>query len=155
MSTGRDEVRGPDGLVRCPWSLSSPEYLAYYDTEWGWPVASVGGIFERLTLEAFQSGLSWATILRKRPAFRAAFDGFDADAVSRYTDDDVARLLGTLNLYLPTYEARLGADTYRLVRGNLQVLTDCFYGEALVPEALEVIHEHLLTLTRMLAFRSN
>ena len=69
--------------------------------------------------------------------------------------DDVARLLGTLNLYLPTYEARLGADTYRLVRGNLQVLTDCFYGEALVPEALEVIYEHLLTLTRMLAFRSN
>ena len=69
--------------------------------------------------------------------------------------DDVARLLGTLNLYLPTYEARLGADTYRLVRSNLQVLTNCFYGEALVPEALEVIYEHLLTLARMLAFRTN
>ena len=69
--------------------------------------------------------------------------------------DDVARLLGTLNLYLPSCEARLGADTYRLVRGNLQVLTDCFYGEPLVPEALEVIYEHLLTLTRMLAFRTN
>lgn len=69
--------------------------------------------------------------------------------------DDVARLLGTLNIYLPTYEARLGVESYALVRGNLQVLTDCFYSEPLVPEALEVIYEHLLTLTRMLAFRAN
>ncbi len=69
--------------------------------------------------------------------------------------DDVARLLGTLNLYLPTYEARLGTDTYGLVHSNLQVLTNCFYSEPLVPEALEVIYEHLLTLTRMLAFRTN
>ncbi len=69
--------------------------------------------------------------------------------------DDVARLLGTLNLCLPTYEAHLGADTYGLVRGNLQRLTDCVYSDPLVPEALEVIYEHLLTLARMLAFRTN
>ncbi len=69
--------------------------------------------------------------------------------------DDVARLLGTLNFYLPTYRERLGDESYALVRGNLQVLTDCFYSEPLVPEALEVIYEHLLTLTRMLAFRVN
>ena len=69
--------------------------------------------------------------------------------------DDVARLLTTLNFYLPSYEVRLGADTYGLVCGNLQVLTNCFYSEPLVPEALEVIYEHLLTLTRMLAFKTN
>jgi DNA-3-methyladenine glycosylase I len=86
-------VVGPDGLARPPWAATDPLLRDYYDTEWGMPVRDERGMFERLSLEAFQSGLSWATILRKRPAFRAAFDGFDPDAVSRYTDDDVARLL--------------------------------------------------------------
>ena len=75
--------------------------------------------------------------------------------LAAFTYDDVARLLGTLDFYLPTYRERLGDEPYALVRGNLQVLTDCFYSEPLVPEALEVIYEHLLTLTRMLAFRVN
>jgi DNA-3-methyladenine glycosylase I len=86
-------VAGPDGLLRCPWSLSAPDYLSYHDEEWGWPVRDDLGIFERLCLEAFQSGLSWLTILRKRDNFRAAFSGFDIEAVASFGTDDVARLL--------------------------------------------------------------
>ena len=85
---------GPDGLLRCPWGLSSPEYLTYHDEEWGRPVRDDAGMFERLSLEAFQSGLSWLTILRKREGFRSAFSGFDIGAVAKYGPDDVTRLLG-------------------------------------------------------------
>jgi DNA-3-methyladenine glycosylase I len=84
---------GADGLVRCSWAGSSPEYLRYHDEEWGRLVRGEPGLFERLTLEAFQSGLSWLTILRKREAFRAAFAGFDPDAVAAYGTADVGRLL--------------------------------------------------------------
>ena len=84
---------GPDGLLRCPWSLSSPDYLSYHDEEWGRPVRDDTGIFERLCLEAFQSGLSWLTILRKRENFRLAFRGFDIEAVAGFGPDDIARLL--------------------------------------------------------------
>jgi len=84
---------GPDGLLRCPWALSAPEYLDYHDDEWGRPVASVQGIYERMTLEAFQSGLSWITILRKRENFRRAFADFQPERVSAFTEDDVGRLL--------------------------------------------------------------
>jgi DNA-3-methyladenine glycosylase I len=84
---------GPDGLLRCPWALSAPEYLAYHDEEWGRPVTSVQGIYERMTLEAFQSGLSWITILRKRENFRRAFAEFQPELVAAFTEDDVARLL--------------------------------------------------------------
>jgi len=86
-------VAGPDGLLRCPWSLSSPDYLSYHDEEWGRPVRDDTGIFERLCLEAFQSGLSWLTILRKRENFRLAFQGFDIEAVAGFGPDDIARLL--------------------------------------------------------------
>ena len=86
-------VAGPDGLLRCPWSLSAPEYLSYHDEEWGRPVRDDVGMFERLCLEAFQSGLSWLTILRKRENFRAAFRGFDIEAVASFGPEDVARLL--------------------------------------------------------------
>lgn len=84
---------GPDGLRRCPWAFSSPEYLGYHDREWGRPVRSDQGIFERLCLEGFQSGLSWLTILRKRENFRAAFAGFVPAAVAGFGPADVARLL--------------------------------------------------------------
>jgi len=84
---------GPDGLLRCPWSLSSADYLRYHDEEWGQPVRDDTGIFERLCLEAFQSGLSWLTILRKRANFRRAFSGFDIEAVAGFGPDDVSRLL--------------------------------------------------------------
>jgi DNA-3-methyladenine glycosylase I len=85
---------GPDGRLRCPWSLGAPEYLGYHDDEWGRPVRDDTGMFERLCLEAFQSGLSWLTILRKREGFRAAFAGFDIEKVAAFGPDDVARLLG-------------------------------------------------------------
>lgn len=90
----RGAVPGPDGLLRCPWGLSSPQYLAYHDEEWGRPVRDDAGMFERLCLEAFQSGLSWSTILRKREGFRAAFRGFGIEAVAAFGESDVARLLG-------------------------------------------------------------
>jgi DNA-3-methyladenine glycosylase I len=84
---------GPDGRLRCPWGLSAPEYLAYHDEEWGRPVRGDRAIFERLCLEAFQSGLSWLTILRKRENFRKAFAGFDIEAVARFGEADVERLM--------------------------------------------------------------
>lgn len=86
-------VIGDDGLARCPWATSDPLNLAYHDAEWGMRVHGEAAYLERLTLEAFQSGLSWLTILRKRPAFRAAFAGFDADTVAAYDEHDVARLM--------------------------------------------------------------
>jgi DNA-3-methyladenine glycosylase I len=88
-----DLVRGDDGLLRCPWGASTPDYQRYHDTEWGRPVHGDVAVFERLTLEAFQSGLSWLTILRKREAFRAAFDGFAIEAVAAYSEPERARLL--------------------------------------------------------------
>jgi len=88
-----DLVRGDDGLLRCPWGASTPDYQRYHDTEWGRPVHGDVAIFERLTLEAFQSGLSWLTILRKRDSFRAAFVGFDIERVAGYADGERARLL--------------------------------------------------------------
>ncbi|MEV0395477.1 DNA-3-methyladenine glycosylase I [Polymorphospora rubra] len=88
-----DLVIGADGLARCGWGNTTPDYAAYHDDEWGRPVHGDDAHFERLTLEAFQSGLSWLTILRKRDAFRAAFDGFQIKTVAGYDDSDVARLL--------------------------------------------------------------
>jgi DNA-3-methyladenine glycosylase I len=80
-------------LSRCGWATSAPEYVAYHDDEWGRPLHGVAAMFERLSLEGFQSGLSWLIILRKRPAFRAAFAGFDPAAVARFDEADTARLL--------------------------------------------------------------
>lgn len=89
----RGAVIGDDGVARCPWATSDPVNAAYHDTEWGLRVAGEAAHLERLTLEAFQSGLSWRTILDKRPAFRAAFAGFDADRVADFGPDDVDRLM--------------------------------------------------------------
>ena len=91
MST--DVVVGDDGLARCRWGASTPDYAVYHDTEWGRPVHGDAAVFERLTLEAFQSGLSWLTILRKRESFRAAFAGFDLAAVAAFGPADRERLL--------------------------------------------------------------
>ena len=88
-----EAVPGPDGRLRCPWGMSAPEYVTYHDTEWGRPLHGDQAIFERLSLEAFQSGLSWLTILRKRENFRAAFAGFDIASVAAFGPDDVQRLL--------------------------------------------------------------
>jgi DNA-3-methyladenine glycosylase I len=86
-------VRGTDGRLRCPWGSSTADYTAYHDDEWGRPIRDDNGLFERLTLEAFQSGLSWLTILRKRESFRAAFVGFDIEAVAEFGPGDRARLM--------------------------------------------------------------
>lgn len=86
-------VPGPDGLPRCPWAVSAPEFPAYHDTEWGFPVVDDQRLFEKVSLEGFQSGLSWRTILVKRPAFRDVFAGFDFHVVAGYDERDVARLL--------------------------------------------------------------
>jgi DNA-3-methyladenine glycosylase I len=85
---------GPDGRLRCRWCVGTPEYLAYHDTEWGFPVRDDRRLFEKLCLEGFQSGLSWRTILMRRENFRAAFHNFDFDKVAALGEADVARLLG-------------------------------------------------------------
>jgi DNA-3-methyladenine glycosylase I len=84
---------GEDGVARCPWAGDDPVMRAYHDTEWGVPVVGEAAHLERLTLEAFQSGLSWRPILLKRPAFREAFAGFAAEQIAAYDDGDVARLM--------------------------------------------------------------
>jgi DNA-3-methyladenine glycosylase I len=88
-----DAVAGPDGKLRCPWAVSTEDYLAYHDTEWGRPVRGDEALYERLCLEAFQSGLSWITILRRREGFRKAFAGFRIAEVAAFTEDDRERLL--------------------------------------------------------------
>jgi DNA-3-methyladenine glycosylase I len=86
-------VTGEDGIDRCPWAGGPGVMRDYHDTEWGNPVRGESAYLERLTLEAFQSGLSWSTILNKREAFREVFAGFDADVVAAYDDEDAARLM--------------------------------------------------------------
>jgi DNA-3-methyladenine glycosylase I len=85
-------VTGPDGRARCPWATGDL-YAAYHDEEWGVPLHGDRALYEKLTLEGFQAGLSWITILRRRPTFRAAFHDFDFRVVAEYGDDDVARLM--------------------------------------------------------------
>jgi len=89
---------GPDGRLRCPWALSAPDYLGYHDEEWGRPLRGDDALFERLVLEAFQSGLSWLIILRKRPAFRTAFAGFSIAEVAEFDEGDVERLLADVGI---------------------------------------------------------
>ncbi len=91
--TVRTALRGPDGVPRCPWAGDDPLYVRYHDEEWGRPVRDETRVFEKLCLEGFQAGLAWITILRKREAFRAAFDGFDPERMAGYGERDVARLL--------------------------------------------------------------
>ncbi|MCT1690308.1 DNA-3-methyladenine glycosylase I [Brevibacterium sp. p3-SID960] len=93
MSATTGLVIGEDGLARPAWAVADPLLQHYYDSEWGMPVRDEAGLFERISLEAFQAGLSWATVLRKREAFREVFADFDPDTVARYTQADVSRLL--------------------------------------------------------------
>ena len=93
VQIGRSLVVGLDGLARPPWAADDELLREYYDHEWGMPIVDEAGLYERITLEAFQAGLSWVTILRKRPAFRAAFDEFIPDEVAAYDDADVERLM--------------------------------------------------------------
>ncbi|HET9519027.1 MAG TPA: DNA-3-methyladenine glycosylase I [Actinoplanes sp.] len=112
-----DLVIGADGLSRCAWGSSAAEYASYHDDEWGRPVHGDDALFERLTLEAFQSGLSWLTILRKRASFRRAFDGFSIERVAAYDEADAARLMADpgivrnrLKIAAALHNARVAAD---------------------------------------------
>jgi DNA-3-methyladenine glycosylase I len=93
-STDGGVVRGSDGVRRCFWGASTPDYVPYHDDEWGRPVTDDVRLYEKISLEGFQSGLSWLTILRKREGFRKAFAGFDPARVARFGERDVTRLLG-------------------------------------------------------------
>jgi DNA-3-methyladenine glycosylase I len=113
MTTGpttSDPTPAGPARRRCGWVSSAPEYLAYHDDEWGRPLRGEQALFERLSLEAFQSGLSWLVILRKRPAFRVAFAGFDVDAVAGFGADEVERLLADSGIVRnrPKIEATIG-----------------------------------------------
>ncbi|MGU3435416.1 DNA-3-methyladenine glycosylase I [Actinomycetes bacterium M1A6_2h] len=94
MNGNPDLVIGEDGLARPVWAATDPLLREYYDTEWGMPVRDEAGLYERIALEGFQAGLSWRTVLAKRPAFREVFHGFDPDAVAAMTEADLARLMG-------------------------------------------------------------
>ncbi len=93
ITASADLVVGDDGLARCAWATQSADYVEYHDLEWGQAIRDDRALYERLVLESFQSGLSWITILRKRPAFRAAFEGFDPDVVAQFSNADIDRLL--------------------------------------------------------------
>lgn len=123
---------GEDGMVRCAWAGNDPLYVAYHDDEWGRPVHGESALFERITLEAFQSGLAWITILRKRPAFRAAFADFDAEAVARFGDADVERLMADPGIVRNRRKIDAAVQNARAVldlrgRGGLDAL---FWGHA-------------------------
>jgi DNA-3-methyladenine glycosylase I len=118
---------------RCPWAVSAPEYVAYHDEEWGRPVRGDDALFERLSLEGFQSGLSWLTILRKRENFRRAFAGFEIDAVAAFGDADVERLMGDAGIVRNRgkIEATLAnARAARELRAGGESLTDLIWSFA-------------------------
>ena len=123
-------LAGPDGRLRCPWGLSAPDYLAYHDTEWGHPVHGDQPIFERLCLEAFQSGLSWLTILRKRENFRKAFAGFDLELVAAFGEDDVARLLADAGIVRNRAKVRAAINNARAALELKEGLSELFWGFA-------------------------
>lgn len=120
----------PDGRVRCPWAVSTPDYVRYHDEEWGRPVRGDQALYERITLEAFQSGLSWITILRKREAFRRAFAGFDPAVVAAYDDADVDRLLGDAGIVRNRSKIQAAVANARVVVDLSGGLTDLLWSFA-------------------------
>jgi len=97
-AVGAEPLVGSDRRVRCSWAMSTPDYVWYHDDEWGYPLHGDDALFERMCLEAFQSGLSWLTILRKRPAFRAAFADFEIGAVAEFGEKDTLRLMSDVGI---------------------------------------------------------
>ncbi|HEU5005924.1 MAG TPA: DNA-3-methyladenine glycosylase I [Jatrophihabitantaceae bacterium] len=111
--------RMPAERIRCAWATSAPDYLAYHDEEWGSELHGDDALFERLSLEAFQSGLSWLIILRKRPAFRAAFAGFSIDAVAGFDQHDVERLLADTGIVRNRAKIEATVGNARAIRDNV------------------------------------
>jgi DNA-3-methyladenine glycosylase I len=133
MSVSTGVEKGPDGKRRCGWAIGTPDYLEYHDNEWGRPLHGEAELFERLTLEAFQSGLSWLTILRKRDNFRAAFDGFDVEQVAEYGEADVERLLGDAGIVRnrKKIEAAItNAKAAQMMHANGESLDELIWGFA-------------------------
>ena len=123
-------VTGPDGKPRCNWCAAAPEFFAYHDQEWGYPVADDQRLFEKLCLESFQSGLSWRTILAKRENFRNAFHQFDFNRIARYTERDVNRLLQDEGIvrHRGKIEATIGNAQAYLDMGGAEVFADRMWG---------------------------
>ncbi|MCU1417119.1 MAG: DNA-3-methyladenine glycosylase [Schumannella sp.] len=139
MSIGTSAVIGEDGRGRCAWAASDAEYQRYHDEEWGTPLHGDRPLFEKLSLEAFQAGLSWITILRRRPTFRAAFAQFDIDAVAAFDDSDIERLLNDpgiirnrLKIEATISNARV---TQQLVAGAEGALDELLWGFAPLPRS--------------------
>jgi DNA-3-methyladenine glycosylase I len=133
MSVSMGVEKGPDGKPRCGWAIGTQDYLDYHDNEWGRPLHGETELFERLTLEAFQSGLSWLTILRKRENFRRAFDGFDVERVAEYRAKDVKRLLsdaGIVRNRKKIEAAITNAKAAREMHANGESLDELIWGFA-------------------------
>jgi DNA-3-methyladenine glycosylase I len=126
---------GADGLARCPWAGSDPLYLDYHDTEWGRPLRGENELFERICLEAFQSGLSWITILRKRENFRAAFAGFEIAKVAEFGEADVARLLADEGIVRNKAKVNAAVANAKAARELDGGLTDLIWSHAPAKQA--------------------
>ena len=114
----------PDGCPRCWWAGLDPLYVAYHDDEWGTPLHGDRELFERLSLEAFQSGLSWITILRRREGFRDAFAGFDPERIARFTEDDVTRLMGDTRIIRNRAKIQATVDNARAMMSSAPRLAE-------------------------------
>ena len=140
MSAGRLGVTDPDDRTRCPWATAATGadralMLDYHDREWGRPLRGHTAMFERMTLEAFQSGLSWLIILRKREAFRRAFAGFDIDTVARYTDRDVQRMLADTGIVRNRAKIEAAVANARVALDSGVDLSDLLWSHAPPPRA--------------------
>ena len=137
---------GPDGVLRCWWGASSPEYVDYHDHEWGVPERDSRALWEKLMLDGFQAGLAWITVLRKRDAFRKAFKGFDPDKVAKFKEKDVERLLGDAGIIRSRAKIEStikGAQTFREMRDSGEDFSDYCWsftdGKVLKGDGLEFV----------------
>jgi DNA-3-methyladenine glycosylase I len=132
-----DILVGEDGRARCAWAGADPEYLRYHDEEWGSPLRGDRPLFEKMSLEGFQAGLSWITILRKRPRFREVFAGFEPDAVAAFDEGDIERLMGDTGIVRNRAKIEAVIGNARLVQtmapGELDTLIWSFVPESHVP----------------------
>lgn len=128
-------VEGDDGLLRCAWGASDPEYRRYHDEEWGTPQRDPVRLFEKVCLEGFQAGLSWITILRRRPAFREVFHGFDAERVAAMTEADIDRLLGDARIIRHRGKIEATVQNARATLALDEPLPELLWGFAPAPRA--------------------